>query len=98
MKRITIKRNDRFNRLYPKYLPARVSVTLADGTKHTREVIQPKGYAGRPMSKDDVRRKFEYLAQPIMSEDRRRRLMLVLFSLDRLSQLKSLINMTHVGF
>lgn len=98
MKRIVIKRSERLNKLYPKYLPARVTVTMADGTTHTREVIQPKGYAGRPMSKEDIMRKFDDLARPILSEGRRRRLMIVLFSLDRLSKLKSLINMTHVGF
>lgn len=70
MKKIKIRRDPRYDRMYPKVMPARLTVTLSEGTKLSEEVILPKGYAGRPFEPIDLKNKFGRLARRVMSQSR----------------------------
>ncbi len=48
----------RYTRIYPKFLPNAVRVHLKDGSVHRREVLLPKGYAGRAMTDAEIEAKF----------------------------------------
>ncbi|HYC47761.1 MAG TPA: MmgE/PrpD family protein [Burkholderiales bacterium] len=70
MGRIKVVGDDALEASYPNGRPARVVVRLKDGRELTEFVPVPLGDARRPMSQDDVRRKFSELAAHCMSAER----------------------------
>jgi len=57
--------SERFNRMYPEYLPVRITVKT-DRSEETEEITVPKGHFRHPYSWEDVRVK----ASLVMGEDR----------------------------
>ncbi|NLO98342.1 MAG: MmgE/PrpD family protein [Peptococcaceae bacterium] len=55
---ITWEINPEFEAVYPKKYPARVTVTMEDGTKYVAEVEYPKGDPEYPATKEEVLTKF----------------------------------------
>jgi len=49
-------------KVYPKYYPCTVIVTMKDGTKHTAHVDYPKGDPENPVSWDEAVEKFRFMA------------------------------------
>jgi 2-methylcitrate dehydratase len=49
---------------YPRGIPNRIVVTLADGRQLTKEVEFPRGHAGNPMTDGEVEAKFRALVEP----------------------------------
>lgn len=49
---------------YPKGIPNRITVTLADGKKLVKEVEFPRGHAGNPMTDAEVEAKFRRAVEP----------------------------------
>jgi len=56
------------NKLYPAKFPARVTITLDDGTKLTETVLLPKGDPGAPLSDDELEAKFRDNAEPLLGK------------------------------
>jgi 2-methylcitrate dehydratase len=56
------------NRLYPAKFPARVTITLDDGTKLTETVLLPKGDPGAPLSDDELEAKYRDNAEPLLGK------------------------------
>ena len=50
--------DEEFEAVYPKRYPARVTVTMKDGTKYVGEVAYPKGDPEYPATKEEVQEKF----------------------------------------
>jgi 2-methylcitrate dehydratase len=48
----------KYTRIYPKFLPNAVRLQLTDGSVLRREVLLPKGYAGRAMTDNEIETKF----------------------------------------
>lgn len=88
MRKTVVRRDARYNRLYPLSLPSRVTVVFVDGTKRVAEVIKPKGYAGRPMLWEDTEQKFHRLARRHLSEDARKALIRRVRTLDTAARLR----------
>lgn len=61
LKQVTVKISDKYTRLYPRFLPNRVTVWLKNGDSFSQEVLLSKGYAGRPMTDDEIRAKYQRL-------------------------------------
>jgi 2-methylcitrate dehydratase len=61
--RIKVHRDPGLTARYPKGIPNRITVTLADGTQHTAENEFPRGHDQNPMSDDEVAAKFRRLAE-----------------------------------
>lgn len=70
MQKITIVRDAELNERYPKGIPNRLELTLADGRTLTREVTYPRGHDQNPMTDEEVRAKFRALAKLQLAEDR----------------------------
>jgi 2-methylcitrate dehydratase len=96
MRTVRVKSDARYTRLYPKQMPTRLTIQLADGKTLSAEVMRPKGYAGRPMSWDDVAEKFERLSSAALSERGRRRIVSRVEELERVKRLSSLRSMLRV--
>jgi 2-methylcitrate dehydratase len=58
MKRITVREDPAFAALSPKPTSNRITATLDDGRTVSRQVDDLPGFAGRPLERDDVERKF----------------------------------------
>lgn len=87
MRKTTIHRHAPFNKIYPAALPARVSVRLQGGEIATKAILRPKGYAGRPMTWDEVEQKFHRLSSSVLSAMQRRQLLREFSRLERLPSL-----------
>ncbi len=61
--------SDRFNEMYPEYLPVKISVKT-DRMQETEEILVPKGHFRNPYSWDDIMSK----ATLVMGEDRAKEL------------------------
>lgn len=65
---VTVERNDEMNAGYPKGIPNRITIELADGTSVTETVAYPLGHAENPMTDEDVAKKFKPLARRVFDE------------------------------
>ena len=55
--------NDEFEALFPEFQPSRVTITTKSGESHSARVDVPKGDYRDPMSMEEIRVKFEALAE-----------------------------------
>ncbi|MCC6533438.1 MAG: MmgE/PrpD family protein [Burkholderiales bacterium] len=58
MHRIKVNEDPALSRAYPEGAPSRLTVVTRSGAVHVAEMTYPAGHAKRPMSADDVERKF----------------------------------------
>jgi 2-methylcitrate dehydratase len=58
LKNTSVVESPKYTKIYPKFLPNAVRVHLKDGSVHRREVLLPKGYAGRAMTDGEIEAKF----------------------------------------
>ena len=56
--KIKVHRDAALNERYPRGIPNRLTVTLADGRKLVKEVEFPRGHARNPMTDAEVEQKF----------------------------------------
>jgi len=68
MQRIRVDACAELEARWPGGRPVRITATLQDGTTRSVLVEIPLGDACRPMSDEDVRRKFQVLAAPVLSD------------------------------
>ncbi len=96
MRTVRVRSDAAYSRLYPKQMPTRLSIRLSDGKTFSSEVMCPKGYAGRPMSWEDIQEKFQRLSAPVLSSRSQKRLMLRMKELERVKRLSSFQTMMRV--
>lgn len=80
LKRTKVIESKKYTHLYPQFLPNRVIVRLKNGAIHQREILLPKGYAGRAMTDGEIMDKYRRLGAPP-------RLIAKLLHLERVGQL-----------
>lgn len=68
--KVEMRKGDEFDRLYPKRIAARVTVTLKDGTAFTASNYGAAGSIHNPLSKSQIETKFMTLADPILPAGR----------------------------
>jgi 2-methylcitrate dehydratase len=78
---------------YPKGIPNRVTVSLADGRKLTKEVEFPRGHARNPMTDEEVERKFRQLVEPRYGKDRTGRILRICWQLEKVKTAGELIQL-----
>jgi 2-methylcitrate dehydratase len=89
--KIKIHRDAGLTARYPKGIPNRLVVTLADGRRLTKEVEFPRGHAGNPMTDAEVEHKFRTMVEPRYGKERTTRILAALWELDRASHADSLV-------
>jgi len=97
MAKVKVSASTDLDRHFPKYWSGRVTVKLADGHEHTKEIIAPKGDFENPMSAADVEEKFFGLAAPIVGEENARRVVKEVQSLDSRESLEPLLEVLKVS-
>lgn len=63
LSRVEIVSDPELSPLYPEKFPARVKVTMQDGSVYTDEMYYPKGDPNNPLSDDELREKFRSNAE-----------------------------------
>jgi len=94
MAKVKVVANAEFEKAFPARQCARVTITTHDGRKVTHLVDVPKGDPRDPMTVEDLRVKFDALAEPVMSDKRRTQLREAVFTLDKLDDVGKLMALT----
>ncbi len=97
MKKIKIRAIPSYDRLYPRTMPTRLTITFKGGKKISKEVKLPKGYAGRPFEPMDLKAKFDRLTGPVLPASRRVKLWKSLSRFDRLNKLSTLKSLMRIA-
>jgi len=82
MAKVKVSASTELDRHFPKYWSGRVTVKLADGHEHTKEIIAPKGESENPLTRLEVEEKFLGLAVPVVGDEQAREVIAEVRSLD----------------
>lgn len=72
---------------------AKVTIHTEDGKKYTHTVNTPKGYPENPLTKTELREKFETLAARVFPKDQITQIINVVDQLDQVNNVKKLMNL-----
>ncbi|MCH7793013.1 MAG: MmgE/PrpD family protein [Planctomycetes bacterium] len=70
MDMVKVVANEEFEALFPEYQPSRVTLTLKDGSSHTKRVDVPRGDPRDPMTEQEIAAKFNALGRDVVGESR----------------------------
>jgi 2-methylcitrate dehydratase len=83
MRKVKVREDEAFTRVYPQASPGRVTVRLTSGEQLVKELEYPRGHAKSPMGEKDVERKFFDLCGPRLGRARCEALLAGVHKLDR---------------
>lgn len=92
MDRIRVSADARMTAAFPACAQARITIRGADGSVHTHLQCNPKGNTSNPLSDAELEEKFARLYQPWGDEEAARRVLAVLWSVDRLPKASVLVD------
>ncbi len=78
---------------YPKGIPNRITLTLADARKLVREVEFPRGHAGNPMTDVEVEAKFRRAVEPRYGKAKADQVLARCWELEKLTSVTELIGL-----
>jgi 2-methylcitrate dehydratase len=91
--KIAIHRDAGLTARYPRGIPNRLTVNLADGRRLVKEVEFPRGHAGNPMTDAEVERKFRTMVTPRYGKARVDALLEGLWRMETIGHASSLVRM-----
>ena len=91
--KVQVHLDDALSVRYPKGIPNRLTVTLADGRKLVHEVEFPRGHAGNPMTDHEVEAKFRRAVEPRYGKPTADRILARCWALESLTSVKDLIGL-----
>jgi 2-methylcitrate dehydratase len=91
--RIAIHRDAELNKRYPRGIPNRLTLRLADGRQLVEEVEFPRGHARNPMTDAEVESKFRTLVEPRYGKAQADRILTACWHLDELKHAGDLIRL-----
>jgi 2-methylcitrate dehydratase PrpD len=90
-KRVKWELDPEAEKVYPKYYPCTVIVTMKDGTQHTAHVDYPKGDPENPVSWDEAVEKFRFMAGHHRGTVEQDRIIEIVSNLDKQKDMGELI-------
>jgi 2-methylcitrate dehydratase len=90
---INIKHDPDLDARYPKGIPNRITVSLADGRTLQREVEFPRGHAGNPMTDAEVEAKFRRVVEPRYGKAKADAILLRCWDLENVTHLTELLRL-----
>ena len=94
LNKVKVVANPEFERAFPAKQCTNVTITTTAGQSYSHRIDVPKGDPRDPMTEEDLRIKFDALADPIMTEQRRRQIRDTVFALDDLADVERLMRLT----
>jgi 2-methylcitrate dehydratase len=89
--KIKVHRDAELNKRYPRGIPNRLTVKLADGRTLVKEVEFPRGHALNPMTDAEVERKFRTMVEPRYGKPKADRILAAGWDLEKLKTAGDLI-------
>jgi len=83
MDKIKVVPNDEFEKLFPKFQPSQVTITLKNGKKFTQRVDVPKGDPRDPMTEEEIAVKFNALGEGIVGKKACKDLRTLIMDIDK---------------
>ncbi len=94
--RIELRPDAELEKLYPQHWPTRVHLTLKDGRDFKVDREDPRGTVARPVTDEDIERKFLGMATQVVSEEQAREIIKTVSSLETLSSIRDLTALLSV--
>ena len=94
---MTVNVDPALTAMMPRKLPNRVSATLKDGRKVTKQVDAAPGMGGVPMQREDFERKFSDNVAKVWSKDQQARVLDFVWNIDRQDKLDRLFELLLVA-
>ena len=82
-------------KLYPTKFPARVTITLTDGSSFQETVLFPKGDPQDPLSQEELDAKFHSNARPLLGRERAASLLSAIYALPEASNIDDVVSRLH---
>jgi 2-methylcitrate dehydratase PrpD len=83
------------NTLYPAKFPARVTITLTDGSSFQETVMFPKGDPQDPLSQEELDAKFHGNARPLLERKRAANLLSAIYALTEAKSVDDVVSRMH---
>jgi 2-methylcitrate dehydratase PrpD len=80
-------------RLWPAYRPAFVEILMKNGQKLTGRVDYPKGDPRKPMSEEELLKKFEGLASHVLTGEKLKRVSSIVLDLEKITEVGELVGL-----
>lgn len=96
-KLVNIRTADDINRMFPRYLAARVTIRTLSGDKYSQTVITPKGDSENPMTKEDLVTKFHKLTANLLDRSAAEEVVHLIDRLETLPDIHDVIRRLQVG-
>jgi len=94
MDKVTVVANKEFEKLFPKFQPSQVTITLADGKSFTQRVDVPKGDPRDPMTEEEISVKFNALGKGMLPQGRLDELHKSIMAVDEAANVADLMRLT----
>jgi 2-methylcitrate dehydratase len=94
---VTVNHDPALDPRYPKGIPNRITVTLADGRKLVKEVECPRGHCGNPMTDAEVEGKFRLVVEPRYGKAKVEQMIARCWDLENLTSVTDLIRLFDAG-
>ncbi len=93
LRKIEIVADPEIEKVFPKLQRVIVTVKTTDGREFTKQLDYPKGDPRNPLTDREIEEKFDALAAPVLSDERRRRVKEAVWKLEKLSTITDLMDL-----
>lgn len=93
MDKVKVVPNQEFEKLFPKFQPSQVTLTLNNGKSHTQRVDVPKGDPRDPMTEDEIAVKFDALGEAVVGKKNCRELRKYIMNIEKKKNLDKLFDL-----
>ena len=90
---VTVRHDPSLDPRYPRGIPNRITVSLADGRKLERLIEFPRGHAGNPMSDFEVETKFRRVVEPHYGKAKANEILGRCWELEKLTSVTELVKL-----
>ena len=91
LENVRVERNAELSAMYPDAVANIVHVDLADSRRVTRRVDHPLGHAKNPLKDSEVEGKFNALVEPILGQERGKKIIEIIWKLDEAESVDELL-------
>ncbi len=93
LRKVQVVADPEIERVFPALQRAIVRIQTVDGREFTKQLDYPKGDPRNPLTDKEIEEKFEALAEPVMSQQARRRALDAIWSLEKQSTVTELMRL-----
>jgi 2-methylcitrate dehydratase len=96
LRKVHVVADPEIERVFPKLQRVHVTIETTDGASFTRQLDYPKGDPRNPLTDAELEQKFTALAEPVLTPERRARLLDAAWNLERGGSVTELMSLTRM--